>query len=440
MDQSARQRHWESALRRLARRVNLGWWLQSWVPVLLVASFIGAALILGLRILRPEAEHWLPWAAGGVVLLTSLVALWRARRSFETRDTARVRLEDALHLHSGLSAAELGVAPWPPVPESMELPVRWKLERALGLICLSIAVLVAALWVPTSTLANASPRVIEKPGAVSQVEDWMETLREKEAVDPESLEEVQKQIEELVHRPQDQWYEHASLEAADHLRNETGKALQELGAQLEQSRNSLSALAESGQKAGEEAQNGLAKQAAENLNGLRSGAMKAGKDLAQQLKDIDPSALKGMSKEQMKQLAERLKQNADALREALANAPQFDFKECARCLSKGEGEGEGEGPGTGDRGRGRGDAQLTVRRDETQLGTNRAEDLAGMLDPERIAPGDLVGTSDGRQKVDESAYKGPAQGGAAGTGEGGAAIWQNQLLPAERAALKRYFK
>lgn len=439
MDQTARQRSWESALRSLARRVNIGWWLQTWVPVLLAASFAGAAFILGARTLRPEWGTHLSWVAGAAVVVTCLFAWWRSRREFESTDTARVRLEDALGLHSGLTAAHLGAAPWPPVPAVIKLPVRWKMQQAAGMIALSLAVLAASLWVPVSTLALAKPRLIEKPSAVTQVEEWLETLREKEAADPQSLDEVEKQIEDLIHRPQDQWYEHASLEAADHLRNETGKALQELGAQMEQSRSSLAALAEAGQQGNRETQSELAKMAAENLNGLRSGAMKAGADLSEQLKNIDPAALQGMSKEQLTQLAERLKQNAQALREALANAPQFDFKECAQCLSK-EGVGEGEQPGRGGLNRGKADAQLTVKRDETQLGTNKAEDLAAMLDAERIAPGDLIGTSDGRQKVDESAYTGPVQGGSAGVGEGGAAVWQPQLLPAERSVLKRYFK
>ena len=439
MDQTTRKRSWDSALRRLVRRVNLGWWLQAWVGVLVVTSLVGAAVILGLRTLRPESASWMPWLLVAAVLTTMVVAWVRARKSFETVESARVRLEDALGLHSVLSAAELGAAPWPPVPEVVCLPVRWQLQRALSLMALSVCMFLAALWVPTSTGARGKPRLIEKPTAVSQVEDWVEKLREKDAVDAKSLDEVEKQIEELVHRPQDQWYEHASLEAAEHLKNETGKALQEMGAQMEQARGSLAVLAEAGMKAGDEAKQNAAKAAAEKLGGLRSGAMKAGSELAEQLKNLDPAALKGMSKEQLKQLAERLKQNAEALRNALANAPQFDFKECAQCLSK-DGQGEQEGRGNGGSGRGEGDSQLTVKRDETQLGTSKSEDLAGMLDPERIAPGDLLGTSDGKQKVDENAYAGPVQGGAAGVGEGGSAVMQNHLLPEERETLKRYFK
>lgn len=48
---------------------------------------------------------------------------------------------------------------------------------------------------------------------------------------------------------------------------------------------------------------------------------------------------------------------------------------------------------------------------------------------------------DGKHDVDENAYTGSKQGGTIqNAGDGGAAVWQNSLLPGEREALKRYFK
>jgi hypothetical protein len=277
------------------------------------------------------------------------------------------------------------------------------------------------------------PHIIEKPTAVKQVEQWVEELRKEEAVSPESLAEVAQKMEELLKRPNDQWYEHASLEAADHLRDATGKALQELGAQLEQSQAGLTTLAELGNQLSQEEKQALAKQAQNNLSGLRSGAMKASESLADQLKKIDPKALQGMSKEQMQKLAERMKQNADALRKALANAPQYSFKEC-----KG---GNCQKPGKGGVNRGKGDAELTVRQEETNLGTKRAENLDSMVDPERVTPGDLLELQDARPNIDPNAYAGVKAGGSLqSAGDGGAAVEKATLVPAERAVLKRFFK
>jgi hypothetical protein len=440
--QNMPQRAWDLAIRRLTRRINLAWWLSTWLPMLLVLSLTGAVVVLLLRTFALVELPVLAWASGGAVMLLAALAAWRARGRYESTEQTRVRLEDALRLHAGLSAAAVGRAEWPALPEVLPLPVRWQWRRMTAQLLMAVAVFSAAFLVPVSQGSVRKSQQIEKPGSVAQVEEWVDKLKQDDAVDEKSLAAVEAKIEELLQRPQDQWYQHASLEAADHLRDEMGKSLQELGSQLEQSRSNLASLAEAGQNADAEMQKALAKQAAEGMNGLRSGAMKAGGDLAEQLKNLDPHALKNMSPEQMKQLAERLKQNAEALREALANAPKFDFKETTQCLCNkpGEGEGEGEGPGKGGPGRGKGDAELTVKADETQLGTKKTEDLGLMLDPERLAPGDMVGLSDGQHEVDKNGFKGPGAGGAATLGEGGSAVWQNQLIPAERETLKRYFK
>ena len=436
MQQHLPQRAWDLAIRRLTRRINLAWWLCAWLPMLLVLSLVGAVVVLVLRTFALVDLWTLVWAIAGAVLLLAAVAAWLARGRYESPEQTRVRLEDALGLHAGLSAAASGRAEWPALPEVLPLPVRWQWRRMTAQLLMAMAIFSAAFLVPVSQGSVRKSQRIEKPGSVAQVEEWVEKLKEDQAADEKSLAAVEAKIEELLQRPQDQWYQHASLEAADHLRDEMGKSLQELGSQLEQSRSNLASLAEAGQNADAEMQKALAKQAAEGMNGLRSGAMKAGGDLAEQLKNLDPQALKNMSPEQMKQLAERLKHNAEALREALANAPKFDFKESTKCLCN----KPGEGPGKGGPSRGKGDADLTVKADETQLGTKKTEDLGLMLDPERLAPGDMVGLSDGKHEVDKNAFKGPATGGAATVGEGGSAVWQNQLIPAERETLKRYFK
>ncbi len=439
MKDRATERSWDNACKRLARRINFGWWLQAWLPQVLAVALVGCIAVLLVRIYHPQPISTLSGFCAAAIVLTMVGALKQALDQFEDANSARVRLEDALGLHAQLSAAAAGAAPWPPLPDKIPSPVRWKWQRAAAIICLGLSLLGTSLWLPITATADAKPHVIEKPAAVAEVESWMEKLREEKAVNPQSLAAVEKQIEDLIQRPQDQWYQHASLEAADHLREETGKALQELGTQMERSRQSLNALSEAGTTQSQDAKSSLAKEVADNLNALRSGAMKAGSDLADQLRNIDPNSLEGMSKEQMQSLAERLKQNAAALREALAGAPKFDFKECPGTCKK-PGEGEGEDPDKGGVSRGKGDVELTVKQNETNLHTKTTQDLSGMIDPERVAPGDLLGLTDAKPTVDQAAFKGPTAGGAANIGQGGSAVWQSQLVPAERETLKRYFK
>ena len=79
--------------------------------------------------------------------------------------------------------------------------------------------------------------------------------------------------------------------------------------------------------------------------------------------------------------------------------------------------------------------------DETNLDTKKTETLKSQLDAERAAPGDTLAVTDGKHEVDKNAYHGPKQGGGInGTGDGGTAVWQDSLMPSERATLKKYFK
>jgi hypothetical protein len=57
-----------------------------------------------------------------------------------------------------------------------------------------------------------------------------------------------------------------------------------------------------------------------------------------------------------------------------------------------------------------------------------------------MAPGDLVGLADGKHEVKQDARMGQAGGASAGSGAGGSAVWKENLVPAEREVLRRYFK
>lgn len=442
MNQEEHRHRWDAAAQRLARRVNLGWWLQHCLPILLGISMIAALALLVLRSLGMPQLNWV-WAAyASVVALAMIGAWWVARRKFESVPAARVRLEDALGLRSRLTAAASGIGAWPSPPvEKVAMPVSWRWQRPIGTVAACASLLMLASYLPVPARVAPKPHIIEKPTAVKQVEQWVEELRKDEAVSPESLAELEQKMDELLRRPNEQWYEHASLEAADHLRDETGKALQELGSQLEQTQAGLTTLAELGSQLSLEAKQGLSKQTQNNLEGLRSGAMQANASLADQLKNLDPKALQGMSKEQMQKLSERMKQNADALRKALANAPQYSFKECKGGNCNKPGDRPGDKPGKGNDNRGKADADLTVNKDETNLNTQRAEALDSMLDPEHVTPGDMLKLEDARPNVDPKSYAGLKSGGSLqSTGEGGAAVEKATLVPAERAVLKRFFK
>lgn len=434
-------RFWQSATRSLARRVNLGWWLERWMGWVLGAALTGAVAVLFVRWMPLVELRWVWAALGGLVVFGAIIAWLTVRRRFESTEAARVRLEDALNLKTRLSAAEAGVGDWPQPVERIAWPVRWQWRRPLGVLGISAFMLTLAAWVPVSQKALAKQRVIEKPSAVKEVEKWMENLKQEQAAEEKSLDEVEKKIADMLKRPAENWYEHGSLEAADNLKDQTAEQLRQLAENLGDAERAASALKAAGDAMPQEAKDAVGRELASAAQGLRTGGIKPNEQLLKQLQQM--AAAQGMgelTKEQLEALAKQLQANAKALAEALKNSPELKLGEClGNCLKPGE--GEGDKPGQGGINRGPGTAPLTFAKDETNLDTKKTEALQSKLDVARLAPGDVLGVSDGKHEVDKNAPAAPQQGGTIqNTGDGGAAVWQNSLLPSEREALKRYFK
>ncbi|MFZ4765240.1 MAG: hypothetical protein ACOYMN_09840 [Roseimicrobium sp.] len=430
-------RFWQSATRSLARRVNLGWWLERWMGWVLGVALIGAVAVLFVRWMPLVELRWVWGALGGIIVLGALIAWLTVRRHFESAATARVRLEDALNLKTRLSAAEAGVGDWPQSVERIAWPVRWQWQRPLSVLGISALMLTLAAWVPISQKALAKQRVIEKPSAVKEVENWMQSLKQEQAAEEKSLDEVEKKIAEMLQRPAENWYEHGSLEAADNLKDQTAEMLRQLAENLGDAERAASALKAAGDAMPQEARDAVGKELANAAQGLRTGGIKPNEQLLKQLQQM--AAAQGMgelTKEQLEALSKQLQANAKALAEALKNSPELKLGEClGNCLKP------GEKPGKGGINRGPGTAPLTFGKDETNLDSKKTEALQSQLDVARLAPGDVLGVSDGKHEVDKNAPNGPQQGGTIqNTGDGGAAVWQNSLLPSEREALRRYFK
>ena len=85
-------------------------------------------------------------------------------------------------------------------------------------------------------------------------------------------------------------------------------------------------------------------------------------------------------------------------------------------------------------------ALLTFNEKPAELASTSKEAVSNS-DLEHALPGDLMGVGKGEHNVDPSKYAGPIAGGtAASNGEGGEAVWRNDLTPKEREVLKNFFK
>lgn len=429
---------WQSASRDLARRINIGWWLECWTGWLMGLALAGATAVLVFRWMPVIELRWVWAALAGAGLVSALLAWAWARRSFETSDSARVRLEDALGMKARLSAAAAGIGEWPQPIASLPHPVKWRLERPLAVLAFGIAMLLAAAWIPVSQREIVKRRIIEKPSAVKDVEKWVEEVRKEKAVDEESLEKTEEKIAELLKRPAENWYEHGSLEAAGNLKDQTADQFRELSQNLAEAERAASALKSAGDSLPQAAKDALSKSLNSAAEGLKSGGMKPNEQLLQQLAQMMGKDAQGLSKEQLQDLADALKQNAEALKEALKNSPELKL---AECQGSGDGDEDESGkPAPGGKGGGKKSDPNTLKRNETNLDTKKTEALTTEIDIKRLAPGDVLSVTDGKHDVDKSATGIKKGGEIQNAGDGGAAVWQNSLMPSEREALKRYFK
>jgi hypothetical protein len=99
-----------------------------------------------------------------------------------------------------------------------------------------------------------------------------------------------------------------------------------------------------------------------------------------------------------------------------------------------------KGFGAGGPGGGGDTAPLTFAKDQSDAGDGIAQGLTG-AQLKRVSLGDKLGTSATAHEVDPSKAAGPMSAGAvAAPAQGGEAVWVNRLTPAERAALKNFFK
>jgi hypothetical protein len=175
---------------------------------------------------------------------------------------------------------------------------------------------------------------------------------------------------------------------------------------------------------------GSAGRLAAALSGLRDGALPANKDLLANL-PMGEGQLAALTPEQRAQLARQLANAAGAAR-GVAGAAGVGVK-IAKPGSDGEGAGGGPG-GDGD------SAPLMLAKDASDAGDGTAQGLTlGSL--KHFSLGDKLGTTMTTHDVDPNTAAGPTSAGAvAAPAQGGDAVWVDRLTPAERAALKKFFK
>ncbi|MFY7817592.1 MAG: hypothetical protein ACOVRB_04420 [Akkermansiaceae bacterium] len=450
----ATQHAWQSQARRVALQVNIAWWLQRLAAPLMLGTLVGTAALLWFRRQHPEISvlQWLGMIAIGISIIGAICA-FLVRKNFETTEQSMVRIEAAMCLRCGLSAAMAGVAPWPDVPEKVHAGLRWHWQRVLLPPLAALLLLGAGLLIPLHRLLPA-PTAPDQPQAWERTESELSRLEEEKVVDQEYIEEVRKKIEDLRAQDPQEWFSHASMEATDNMRKEHKAEAKRLEREMSQAAKALETL-QSNPQLGQKEKSRLANEFDQAMQGMQSGAMKPNPALLEQLKGMDPNQLDKLNSEQLQQLQQNLKKNAEQLKgqgqqseggqgdewldELLADGS--DSSEGGKCQGQGEGEGEGDGdkPGRGGINRGPGHDPNLLGKASQELETGDMQGLKA-TDLSRSLPGDLLEVQDGKHDVDTSASKISGGGDVTDTGKGGDRVWRDSLDPQEQKALKKFFE
>lgn len=431
MNPSEAHRFWQKKARFVLLRQNLGCWLEAFLPALLVSTFLFASTLLILR--KMDARTTGAWFGYGAALFTAaVIGFMISRRKFFTKADALVRLEAALHLHNRLTAAAAGVGDWPAPIDSPDAGLRWRFEKIFWPVVGSALLVWAATSVPLFSAKTDARPPTDQPLAWSQVQSWTDALEKEKLVEKTALEKLRAQLDELRIQDPDQWYNYSSLEAGDNLRQETEQSLRALQHDLQSVADALAAAQKFGDQMSAADLQNVNDALKKALQGLQLGNLPLNKELLAQLENFDPSKIRQLTPEQLAELQKRLKEGAGVCGHCLGNGGDKNRDALMALINQQTGSG---GPGGGG-----GPAPLNLKKDETQLGTNKSESIAND-DLTRATPGDLLGVSKGEHEVNKNDYSGPVAAGAIQSlGQGGETVWKDELTPQERDTLQRFFK
>ena len=438
-----RRAAWLRHARRVARRVNAGWWADATTGPLVVLGLAGACAILLARREAPAtpAPTLAGWALGAAAAVAA--AGWlRARRHFESPARSLVRIEAAMHLRNRLSAARAGAASWPEPPARADDGLRWRWSRLALAPLAALGCLAAGILLPVSTPPDPAPPP-HQPPAWQQLSGQLDLLENRRLADPRDLAALRRQLDLLRRQPPADWFSHASLEATDSLRRAHTGELQRAARDLDQADRALGSLQHTDPAPDAAARNRLADQFQQALQGLQQGALRPNQDLLERLARVDPQALDQTDPLQFDQLREALRRHADAFDQCLGRIPGAERLDDLLAEAR---QADAAAPPDAPGGHGRGAADRGPGTDPRVLGRKSADLATGppaglhAADLSRSLPGDLVELHPGRHEVDRSPAA-PATGGTIdATGHGGNRIRRDALDPDEQRVLRRFFR
>ncbi|HEU4892328.1 MAG TPA: hypothetical protein VFT47_12310 [Vicinamibacterales bacterium] len=428
-------------LRRLARRLAVGVFLDLWLPSA-AALFIAAGVVALLcRMVVPaaaDAIRWL-WIAPVVAMGPALILAWRRR--FTSADV--VTIADWLAGGPGtlMAVTETGDTGWlssTAVHRASAFPLpHLRAWRKLAMVLASAAFLGVAVAVP-QRVPRASTAVVAKEIA-GPLEAAAVALKQQQMLTPEDEKTLEETIER-IRRGAEQRVDASSWEAADALREKLAADVAGKQDTVKWAEASLARYAEAAAAAGESsASNPHAAELSKVLEALaKSGLLSHAPDQLQRLArsgklPVDPAALRNLQASLAKYLAEmngRFGELGKLGRDfGRFNPGDFPLNEGSAV------DGDGE-PGRGAPTRGRADAALTWGKETSPFDRFKATALppGAPRSPDDWAP--VVELPGAPQADPVLSAAGSARQYAAAAGQ---SAWRRGLSPRHQSAVKKYF-
>jgi len=412
---------WIGQARWVAFRHNVARWLDLFLPAIAGLSGVAATVLLLLRQAHgPTRGIW--WGVAGFAILGGILCFLSGRRHFLTTTQALVRLDDEGGLHNRLTCAQQGVGAWP-VGVKVKDAAHWNWRRIGGLATLSAFLLIAGALTPVGA-AKGRNTPTEQPIGWNQMDSWIQTLQDSKIVQPEAVEKLASQLDELRAQPPEKWYDQSSLEAGDSLRQQTEASLRAMQQDLQKAESVVSGAANG--KAPRAELKAMEASLQKAVEGLEMGNLPLNNELLKDLKDFKPGSLGKLSAEDFKKLEERLREGA---------------KTCERCVGPSIEEGKephetrSGGPGGGGE-----TAPLYLKDEKTDLNSKTSEPVSN-TDLSRAVPAEVLEVTATAPEVKPKTSDGAIDGGSsASKGQGGEAVWRDSVTPRERELLQRFFK
>jgi hypothetical protein len=439
----------DEALRRLARRLALGLYLDVW-PTWGAASLLVAGLVtLVCRVFLPEASPHVRWLWLAPVLAAGPAALVCSRRSYSAADV--VGLADSLSGGRGTLVAlfETGDTAWRESAlaaraRAVALP-RLRPWRRLAVVLPAAAFMAAAFWSPQRVPAPAGGLLASE--IAGRLDAALTELKQEQLVTAAEEERLAEEIER-IRRSVEGRVDASSWEAADALGDRMAAGVAEKQDALRWAQEALARYDAAAKGAGAEAG-----------ADARAATEAQADELAKALDRLQQAGLLHGAPEEIRRLLEggRLPADAASQRALLAQLSQhlraatgrisrlsqlgrpagrFDPAEFPLASGRSN-DGEGSRPGQGGVTRGRADADLTWGKESAPL--DRFKDTAlppgAPRSPDDWAPiVEMPGAPDAAPVVASTAA---ARQYAAVAGQ---SAWRRTLAPRHQSAVKKYFE